>query len=95
MQNLSGENGHALGYLGSLPLNRLLWIRIFRHTDGPLLSWKGWVSKHLSGLQTLFQERLEVLISKLDRVLNRAQRCLLVSSHAVSEYSAKLSKKKV
>lgn len=83
------------GYLGSLPLNRLLWIGVFRHADGCLLSGKGWVSKELSDLQALLHERPIVLISKLDRVLNRAEGCLLFSGHAVGKSSGKLSKKYV
>lgn len=86
-------NGRAPGYLGSLPINRLVWVRILRHTDGLVLSWKGWVSKQLSGPQTLLKERLEVLISELGWVLNRARRCLLVSRHVVSECTVQVSKR--
>lgn len=71
----------TLVYLGSLPLYRLFGIRVLRHTDGLLLSWKGWIRKQFTGLQTLFQESLEVLFPKLDRVPDGAQGCL----HAVSE----------
>lgn len=79
-------------YLGSQPLDRLVWIRISRHTDGFLLSWEGRVSKHLPGLDTFFLERLEVLISKLDGILNRPQsRGLLVSRHSVSKCKLKIS----
>lgn len=79
-------------YLGSQPPDRLVWIRIFRHTDGLLLSWEGRVSKHLPGLDTFFLERLEVLISKLDGILNRPQSWgLLVSRHSVSERKLKIS----
>lgn len=85
----SHMHNRSVVYLWSLPLDLLFWIRIFRHTNGLLISWKVWISKQLSGLQTLFQESLEVLISKLDRVLDGAQRCLLVSRHAVSDCRVK------
>lgn len=85
----SDSAAHILVYLGSQPLDRLFGIRVLWHTDGLLLSWKSWIKKLFAGLQTLFQESLEVLLLKLDRVLDGAQSCLHADLNAVSELTVK------
>lgn len=85
----------VLRYLGSLPLDLLLRIRIFWHTNGLLLRWERGVRKQLPGLEALLQERLEVLTFKLDGVLNRTQRWFPVGLHAVAECTVQKLPKQV
>lgn len=73
-----------LSHLGSLPLNSLFRVRVFRCSDGLLLRWKGWIREQHAGLQTLCLESFKVLVLELDRVLTGAQRSLLVGRHRVS-----------
>lgn len=73
-----------LSHLGSLPLNSLFRVRVFRCSDGLLLRWKGWIREQHAGLQTLCLESFKVLVLELDRVLSGAQRSLVVGRHRVS-----------
>lgn len=72
LQKCHGPKTH----LRSLPLDLVVRTgRVqTRQTDGALLSWEGWIREQLPGLQTLLQEAQEVLILRLDRVLDGAQR---------------------
>lgn len=79
----------VLTHLGSLPLDLLLWIWIFWHSNGYLLRWERWVGEQFPGLEALLQELPEVLIFKFDGVPNRTQRRFPVSLHAVSECTVK------
>lgn len=68
-------------HLGSLPCDGISWIRVFGQTDGLLLSLEDWITKQHSGLQAPLLEHLEVLVPKLNRVLDGTQRFILARTH--------------